>query len=56
MSELRSLMEAFIEKGTITCTDCFVVARKAGTPLRDVGSFCNEHGIRIGSCQLGCFE
>lgn len=56
MSELESLMKPYLENGTITCAECFTVARKSKTSLKDLSDLCNVKKIRIRSCQLGCFE
>ena len=56
MSTLESLMEPHIKKGSIDCSQCFVLAKKSDTALKDVGTFCNKHDIKIKNCQLGCFQ
>jgi len=39
----------------LACTDAFKIARDLDIPLAEVGSTCNELGIRVMQCQLGCF-
>ncbi len=39
----------------IACEDVFRIARDLDVPLVDVGRTCNELGIRVMQCQLGCF-
>lgn len=39
----------------IACEDAFKVARDLEVPLVDVGRLCNELGIKVMQCQLGCF-
>jgi len=39
----------------LACTDAFKIARDLDVPLAEVGSTCNELGIRVMQCQLGCF-
>ena len=41
---------------TLTCAAAFELSRRHGIELREIGAYCNEHGIRIRACQLGCFE
>lgn len=37
------------------CAVAFKVARDMDVPLVEVGRACNELGIKIVGCQLGCF-
>ena len=39
----------------IACADAFKIARDLDVPLADVGRTCNELGIKMMQCQLGCF-
>ena len=39
----------------IACEDAFRIARDLDVPLADVGRTCNELGIKVMQCQLGCF-
>ncbi|HEX5642277.1 MAG TPA: hypothetical protein VFZ86_08060 [Thermoleophilia bacterium] len=39
----------------IACEDAFQIARDLDVPLADVGRTCNELGIKVMQCQLGCF-
>ena len=39
----------------LACADVFKIARDRDVPLVDVGRTCNELGIKIMQCQLGCF-
>lgn len=39
----------------LTCAEAFELAHEFGAPVIEVGRICNEHGIRISECQLGCF-
>ena len=38
----------------IACEDAFRIARDLDVPLADVGRTCNELGIKVMQCQLGC--
>jgi hypothetical protein len=44
------------KEGKIPCAACFKIAEEQGIPKREVGKICNEIKIRIGQCQLGCFD
>ncbi len=50
----RILFEA--EQLKLPCSKAFVIASEVDCPLSVVGKTCNEVGIKIVSCQLGCFE
>ncbi|MCL5281308.1 MAG: hypothetical protein M1376_15525 [Planctomycetes bacterium] len=41
---------------TLACAHAFEVHHRHGIPLRDIGRICDENGIRICACQLGCFQ
>ena len=39
----------------LPCGEAFKVARDLEVPVAEVGKACNELGIKIVHCQLGCF-
>jgi len=39
----------------LACAEAFKIARDLDVPLADVGRTCNELGIKMMQCQLGCF-
>ncbi len=39
----------------LACADAFRIAHDLDVPLAEVGSACNELGIKMMQCQLGCF-
>ena len=39
----------------LPCAEAFKVARDLEVPIVEVGRACNELGIKIIHCQLGCF-
>jgi hypothetical protein len=39
----------------LACADAFRIARELDVPLGDIARTCNELGIKIAQCQLGCF-
>jgi hypothetical protein len=55
----KIIEEASFEKDgrrMLPCARAFELSEKHGIPLKDIGAYCSESGIRISSCQLGCFE
>lgn len=41
--------------GRISCEDAWKFAEEHGLSRAEIGEACNELGIRIFHCQLGCF-
>lgn len=41
---------------TLQCRQAFEVAASHGVAPARVGQLCNENGIKIVTCQLGCFK
>jgi hypothetical protein len=39
----------------LPCVEAFEIAKKHEVPLREIGELCNQNGIKIINCQLGCF-
>jgi len=39
----------------LPCAEAFKVARDLDVSLAEIGKACNELGIKVASCQLGCF-
>jgi hypothetical protein len=42
-------------KPTLRCEDAFALAARFAVPVEALGRLCNERGIKIVHCQLGCF-
>ncbi len=49
----RILFEAQAQK--LPCKQAFAIASEVGCTIAEVGKACNETGIKIVKCQLGCF-
>jgi hypothetical protein len=43
------------EEKRLPCTEAFKIARDLEVSVAEVGRACNELGIKIIACQLGCF-
>lgn len=39
----------------LACSEAFRIAADLDVPVAEVGRVCNELGIKIVACQLGCF-
>ncbi len=54
----KLVLEASVEhngKRMLSCARAFEIHRQHQIALRDIGKVCNENGIKIRQCQLGCF-
>lgn len=52
---LEREIRAVLVGGKLPCAAAFGVAKKLGVSPGDVGDTANRLGIKIASCQLGCF-
>ena len=55
----KKIEEAIKEKakdGKLPCAVCFTIAEEFGISNKEMGKILNEMKIKIGQCQLGCFE
>lgn len=48
-------IRASLVDGKLTCAVAFGIAKKLKVSPRQVGDTANELGIKIATCQLGCF-
>jgi len=53
--ELRQEMLKKAVEGNLSCATARKIAEDLKLPYQEVGKAANELGIRIKSCQLGCF-
>lgn len=42
-------------RGKLPCAVAFSIAEEFRVGRREIGNICNEEGISISVCQLGCF-
>jgi len=55
----KRLEETILEKskgGKLLCAMCFKIAEDFGISKKEMGKILNEMKVKIGQCQLGCFE
>jgi hypothetical protein len=55
----KRLEETITEKskdGKLPCAMCFKIAEDFGISKKEMGKILNEMKIKIGQCQLGCFD
>lgn len=53
--ELEAALRAACVDGRIPCTAAWRLADERGLPRLLLGSLCETIGVRVSSCQLGCF-
>lgn len=51
----QKLMELSGEQKRISCSDARKLAEGAAVDYAEVGRLCDDLGIKIHSCELGCF-
>jgi hypothetical protein len=54
--KVRSVFEKEGIGKEITCPQAFAISEKYGIDKPDISRYCNRNGIKIRSCQLGCFR
>ena len=42
-------------KKKLACAQAFKISKEHGIALKDIRKLCDENGIKIYRCQLGCF-
>jgi hypothetical protein len=52
---IEALRARVKDQAYLSCAEALGVARDLGVPPALVGRACNELGIKLRSCQLGCF-
>jgi len=45
-----------VVNGELPCARAFQLSEELKVTLNDIGRFCNEEGIKVKHCQLGCFK
>jgi hypothetical protein len=43
-------------KKVLSCTQAVKLSKEHNISLKEIGETCNQQGIKIIDCQLGCFE
>ena len=63
MEQKSTLTEAVCAAATqregrrvLSCAAAFQLAADHAVPVREIGDICNNEGIKIAHCQLGCFK
>ena len=54
--QVREAIQAKAADGRAACKALLDLAVETQTPPRQIGRLCDEMGIKIVACQLGCFR
>jgi hypothetical protein len=54
-TELEEKITSSLANDRLPCTTAFKIAQELKVSLREVGETTDKLGIKISSCQLGCF-
>ncbi len=59
MENIKLLVDAdiYVKEGKrfLLCESAHKIAKENSIPLKEIGDYCTKDGIKIASCQLGCF-
>jgi hypothetical protein len=54
-AEVEKKIKDSLVGGKLPCASAFQIAKEMKVSIKEVGETCNRQGIKIKSCQLGCF-
>ncbi|MFO7951729.1 MAG: hypothetical protein R6U91_02830 [Bacillota bacterium] len=52
---LQERIKEEAKENRLPCARAFQIASEVGVSTAEVGETCNEMGVKIVNCQLGCF-
>jgi hypothetical protein len=55
LEQVKAEVEKAATEKVLTCHDARALAEKLGVDYPTVGKACNEAGIKVRICELGCF-
>lgn len=55
LEAVKAAVQAAATEGVLTCHDARALAERLGVDYGLVGKACDEAGIKIRMCELGCF-
>lgn len=54
-AELEKKIQESLVNGKLPCAVAFQIAREMAVTPKEIGETCNKLGVKVRSCQLGCF-
>jgi hypothetical protein len=55
LDQVKEAVEQAATKNVLTCRDARALAERLGVEYSLVGQACNEAGVKVRVCELGCF-
>jgi phosphoribosylformimino-5-aminoimidazole carboxamide ribonucleotide (ProFAR) isomerase len=55
LEQVKEAVRQAAKGGVLTCHDARALAEELGVEYSLVGQACNEVGVKVRSCELGCF-
>jgi hypothetical protein len=55
LEHVKEAVEQAATNGVLTCHDARALAERLGVDYSLVGQACNEAGVKVRACELGCF-
>ncbi len=55
LEQVKKAVEQAAKNGVLTCPEARALAEKLGVAYSLVGKACNESGVKLRACELGCF-
>jgi len=53
--QILEALRPLVHEGHLSCPDALALAARMNVAPGEIGRLCDQHGIRIVNCQLGCF-
>jgi hypothetical protein len=54
--QIRKIFETEGITTEIKCPEAFAISEKYGITKMEISRYCNQKGVKIRACQLGCFK
>lgn len=54
--DIKKALKETADDNRISCSQARELAERLGVPPQEVGRACDEMGIKIYACELGCFR
>jgi len=55
LEQVKEVVEQAATNGVLSCHEARALAEELGVEYSLVGQACNEAGIKVRACELGCF-
>ena len=55
LEAVKEAVKSEAKEGVLTCHDARALAERLGVDYKVVGQACDEAGVKVRICELGCF-